>query len=375
VPVLRPLPIAILLTSFEPGGTERQMIELIRRLPPSRWCVHVACLHLRGRWRHKVLDAAASVAEFPIASFRRADTYRQALAFARWCARHGIALVHTSDLYSNIFGLPSAALARVPVRIGNRRGLYLELSPSHLAMQRAAFSCAHAIVANSNAAALRLQAERIAADRVVLVPNGLDLERFAPAAPRPQRRRVVTVANLRAEKGHQVLIDAAASVLQHYPDARFTLVGDGPERQAIEQRLARAGLAGAFTLLGEREDIHTVLQDADIAVLPSLTESLPNALLEYMAAALPTVASNVGGVPDVIEHGRTGLLVPAGDAVAMAHEIGVLMADPMMGTRLGRNARAEVQRLYSFPRMVAAIEDLYTRELARRGVLRTGRAA
>src|SRR4051812_27419653 len=92
-----PVPIAVVMTSFDPGGTERQMIELIRRLDPARWAVHVACFHARGGWFERVASAAASVTEFKVTSFKRPGTLRHMWAFARWCRAKGIAIVHTSD--------------------------------------------------------------------------------------------------------------------------------------------------------------------------------------------------------------------------------------------------------------------------------------
>jgi glycosyltransferase involved in cell wall biosynthesis len=374
VPVVSPTPIAVVLTSFEPGGTERQMIELIRRLPRSRWLVHVACLHARGRWQERVEEVAASVAEFPIHGFRRPDTCRQGLSFARWCTQHRIALVHTADFYSNVFALPSAAVARVPVRVGNRRGFYFELSRAHRAMQRASFACAHAVIANSSATAGQLRVERVPDRKISIVPNGLDVDLFG-IPRRHGRRRVIAVANLRPEKGHEVLVDAAEHVVTRFPDAHFTLVGDGPLRPAIESRLNAKGLTRAFSLLGERDDVPELLSNADIAVLPSRSESLPNAVLEAMASALPVVASQVGGVSDVIEHRRTGFLVPAGDSQALAERLCELMSDPLSAARVGLAARDEVKQRYSFDRMVTAIEGLYFRELARRGVIRAEQAA
>ena len=108
------VPIAIFMSSFDPGGTERQMTELVRRLDGSRFEVHVACFHRRGAWLARAEEHAASVAEFPISGFRRAATFTQARRFAAWCRERGIALVHTADLYANIFGLPAAALGGVP---------------------------------------------------------------------------------------------------------------------------------------------------------------------------------------------------------------------------------------------------------------------
>src|SRR5262245_16429951 len=225
----RPIPVAILMTSFEPGGTERQMIELVRRLDRSRWAVHVPCFHRRGAWAGRVFEAAASVVEFPITTFRSTSAITHMAAFARWCRTFKIAIVHTTELYANIFGLPGAALAGVPVRIGNRREINPDKSPAQIAMQRAAYAFAHRVVANSGAAAARLRLERVPARKITVIPNGLDVDTIQPCAPRPRLRKVTVVANLRPEKGHDVLIDAAVMVLRRYPDAQFECVGNGPE--------------------------------------------------------------------------------------------------------------------------------------------------
>ena len=161
------------MTSFEPGGTERQMIELVRRLDPERWAVHVACFHARGAWFNRVAEVA-SVAEFPVSTFRSLAAGRHIWAFAQWCRAKHIAVVHTTVLYSNIYGLPGAALANVPVRVGNRREINPDKSPAQIAMQRAAYSAAHKVVANSRAAADRLRLERVPARKVAVIANGLD---------------------------------------------------------------------------------------------------------------------------------------------------------------------------------------------------------
>lgn len=367
--------IAIVMTSFDQGGTERQMIELVRRLDRSRWNVHLACLHARGPWLTRAAEAVDTIAEFPISGFRRPDTCRQALAFARWCVRRRIDLVQTADFYTNTFALPAAAFARVPVRIGSRRGHNRDRSSGQLAMQRAAFGCAHAIVANSAAIADQLRADRVRADKITVIPNGLDVEAFAAAPARATRRRVVVVANLRPEKGYDVLIDAAADVLRRFPDARFECLGAGPELPGLERRLAGHGIGGAFTFLGQRDDIAARLAAADIFVLPSRHESLPNSVLEAMAAALPVVASAVGGVPELIDDGRTGLLWPSGDARALAEQLCRVMSDAELGTRLGAAARCEAESRFAFERMIAGFEALYIRELGRRGRARTEMAA
>src|SRR5262245_33969105 len=366
---MAPLPIAFVLTSFEPGGTERQMIELVRRLDRSRWQVHVACFRARGAWFGRVAEAAESVATFPIDSFKSRGMLRQMWAFARWCRSLHIVVVHTAALPSNVFGLPAAALARVPVRVGNRRELNPGKSRAAITLQRAAYSCAHAIVANSGAAADRLRLEHVPARKVTVIPNGLDATACARRVPRARLRKVVMVANLRVEKGHDVLIDAAVDVLRNVPDVRFDLVGAGPELDRLRTRARARGVADAITFAGHCDDVAARLADADVFVLPSRSEAFPNAILEAMAAGLPIVASAVGGILELIDDGRTGVLVPAGDPGALAHALCHVIADAPHTARLGEAARAEASARYSFDRMVGAFEQLYLSELARRGLV------
>ena len=352
-----PIPIGILFSSFEPGGTERQMSELVRRLDPARWQVHVGCFRAEGAWLDRVRDVAP-VTDFHVRSLRSAETLGRARAFARWCRERRIAVLHTADLPSNIFGQPAAALARVPIRIANRREVNPGRAAHELIAQRIGYACAHRVVANCTAAADRLRLEGVPSRKIAVIPNGLDFEAYAPREPIALVRRVATVANLRREKGHDVLLEAAAIVVRHFPDARFDIVGAGPERAALGTRAESLGLGAAVSFLGHCEDVPTRLAAADLFVLPSRSEAFPNAVLEAMAIGLPTIASSVGGLLEVIEHQRSGVLVPPDDPLALAGEISRLMADPARAAQLGAAARAHA-RNFSFARMVAAFERVY----------------
>jgi L-malate glycosyltransferase len=366
VPFDRPLPIAVGIPTFQPGGTERQMTELVRRLDSRRFEVHLVCIRREGAWFERAAEFAASVADFPIRSFTDRSTFHQMQAFARWCRGRQIALVHSSELYSNIFFLPGAAMARVPVRIGSRREIAAGKSLGQIAAQRGAYMFAHRIVANAEAAAARLRQEGVSARRISVVPNGLELSRFAPRTWRSKLRRVAMVANLRPEKGHSTLIDAAAIVLRRFPDARFDIVGDGPERARLQGAVISRGLSSAVSFLGHVEDVPLRLAAADVFVLPSESEAFPNAVLEAMGATLPVVATPVGGILEVVEHQRTGLLVPPRDPLALADAICRLFTAPAEARALASAGRALVESRYSFDRMVASIEQLYERELTRR---------
>jgi glycosyltransferase involved in cell wall biosynthesis len=361
------IPIAVVMTSFDPGGTERQMTELVRRLDSSRWQIHLACFDAKGPWFERAAERVASVSTFPVKSFMRPSAGHYIGQFARWCRERRIAVVQATEIYSNVFALPGAALARVPARIGSRRGLNSDRTRSLVALQRLAYACATRVVTNSRASADRLRLERVPEHKIAIVPNGLDFSPYAPRAPRTALRTVTVVANLRQLKGHDVLVEAAVAILQRFPDARFEFIGDGPERAALVARAAAHGIAHAFTFVGHCDDVPARLAAADIFVLPSRTESFPNAILEAMAAGLPIVASGVGGILELIQDRRTGWLVAPDDPAALAARVMHAMADPADASRIGAAARADALARFSFDRMVAGFDDLYSTELARRG--------
>ena len=370
------VPVAIFLTRFEPGGTERQMTELVRRLDSERFIVHVACFEQAGAWLPRVAERAASIAEFPIRGFARPATFRALLDFASWCRQQRIAVVQTCDLYANIFGLPGAALAGVPVRIGSRRELNPDKTAGQIRLQRQAYRCATKVVANSSAARAILEQEGVPGSAIAVIANGIDTTAFTdkplktPGAP----RRIITVANLRPEKSHETLIAAAGELAADFPDVQFQIVGDGPRRAELQALVRARNLDRTVVFLGHREDVPDLLRAADAFVLPSRSEAFPNGAIEAMAAGLPVVASAAGGLLDLIEPGRTGLLVAPENAGALAAALRRLFTEPELARRLGESGQAQVRQRYSFERMVASFEELYTAGLAARQVSSARRA-
>ena len=362
-----PIPIAIVLASLDPGGTEYQMSELACRLDPRIFDVHVVLLSGRGALRARVESCAVSIQEFPLTSFKSLAAGRQLARFASWCRAHHIRVVLASDFYANVFALPGAALAGVPVRIGSRRDVFIpERTPAQQRLQRLAYVFAHRVVANSTAAAERLIEEGVADSRVAQIGNGIDLDRF-PAVASPARRRVITtVANLRPGKGHDVLLRAAARLVRRIPDARVRIVGDGSRRAELERDAAALRISAQVEFLGHRADVPAVLSASDIFAFPSFMEASPNALLEAMAAGLPIVATRVGGIPEIIEHERNGLLVPPGDERALAAALARLIERPALAARLADQARRDVASHFSFDRMVGEFQELFLTELSAR---------
>lgn len=168
-----------------------------------------------------------------------------------------------------------------------------------------------------------------------------------------------TVAILRAKKGHAEILDAVPEVLKRFPGAHFVFAGDGAQTANLKARIAAEGLGENVHLLGLRRDVTNVLASLDIFVLPTHQEALGTAFIEAGAMGLPTVASNVDGVPEVVQDGRTGLLVPAQDGKALVEPICRLLADPVYRQGMGANAAEFVRRKFAREVMAEGMERLY----------------
>ena len=169
----------------------------------------------------------------------------------------------------------------------------------------------------------------------------------------------IIVARISGRKGHRTLIEAHDVLRSSHPAGRLLVVGDGPDKRAVEQLAGDLKLDGAVRFLGARSDVDTLLEAADYFVLPSDFEGLPMSVLEAMAHGLPVIASRVGGIPEVIEHDREGLLVPPADPLALAGAIGQLIADPALRRRLGEAARERVDRDFSLDATLRHYQRLY----------------
>ena len=272
----------------------------------------MACFHREGAWLSRIVERAASVVEFPIHGFARPVDGPATHHFARWCRRERIAVVQTCDLYANIFGLPGAALAGVPVRIGSRRELNPDKTAGRFVSSGWRIDAATKVVANSPAARRCSSGKASRRSSIAVIPNGVDLNAFADRKPTGPSGPSSPSPTCGAEKSHDTLLRGGRLLLRTHPDLRFLIVGDGPRRSELEELSHARGLAAHVEFLGHREDVPALLAAADAFVLPSRSEAFPNGVIEAMAAGLPVVASDVGGLLDLIDNGRTGLLVPPG---------------------------------------------------------------
>jgi glycosyltransferase involved in cell wall biosynthesis len=355
--------VCFLIDELATAGTETQLLALIRCLDRCRVTPYL-CL-LRG---HSAASLALEPTDCPVlrlgvGALTSPATLPRAWRFARFLRRERIDVVQVYFPDSSYFGVPVAWLARVPHRVRTRNNVGHWLTPLHRRLGRLLNLLTTATVANCKAARRALlEAEGPDPASVVVLENGVDLERFLvlpPPGARSGPRCVGAVANLRPVKGLDLLLEAAARLAPSHPDVVFRVAGEGEERAALEHGALRRGLAGRFVLQGSVADVPGFLAGLDVAVLCSRAEGMPNAVLEYMAAGRPTVATAVGATAELIEDGTHGLLVPPGDAVALARAIARLLGDPGLAGRLGEAARWRAREGYGRDAMVRRFEDFY----------------
>ncbi len=194
-----------------------------------------------------------------------------------------------------------------------------------------------------------------------VVHCGIDPAQYAADENREAGARLLFVGRLAAVKGLPVLFEAMQRLLPEHPDMHLTLIGDGPERPALEQDAAARDLTKATLFAGykSQSDVAQALREADIFVLPSFAEGVPVVLMEAMAAGKPVITTRIAGVPELVEHGRSGLLVAPGDATGLADAIATLLADATLRVRMGENGRATVRDAFNIDRESRWLADLF----------------
>jgi glycosyltransferase involved in cell wall biosynthesis len=355
------------------GGPERQMLGLARHLPSECRTLfltfaedgrcHEFLKHIR--WNGFEGDVVGfDTPNLPGATW---DVSRRLTRFsADVLVCHGYKANMVGRLAARSCGIPAVAVARGWTGESWKVRLYEAADRLHLRyMDR--------VVCVSHAQAVKVRRAGVPPAKIVVIPNAARLNIALPADVEARDQLgsfvadgadwlVIAAGRLSREKGFSILIDAARLVLDRLPSARFIVFGEGALRPALERQIAVAGLTHHFALPGHRSDFDQLLASADLFVLPSLTEGLPNVVLEASSAGVPVIATAVGGNPEIIVDGVTGRLVPPNDSQALANQIVHLLTDEAGRRRMGQAAREYVTRRFSFARQAEMYLTLF-REL------------
>lgn len=347
-----------LTLGLDVGGQEKLLVEFARHADRSRFELTFVSLTTRGA----LADDLEGLG-WPVIALEAPQGLRPSLMLrlARLFAKLRADVVHTHDDRPNVHGAPAARLAGVRRVIHTRHSQGTRLSRRQEWLVRAVSEFDDRFVCISQDSARFAVKQGVSRRRVVVLPNGIDLERFAHTGPATDGAAIL-VARLAPEKDVGTLLAAAARVATVHPDFRLLIAGDGPCRGGLETLASEANLGNVVDFLGVVRDVPGLLTKGRLFVLSSVTEGISLTLLEAMARGLPVIATAVGGNPEVVAAGRTGLLVPPRDPDALAEALGQLWTQPDLRARMGAAGRQRVEALFDVRRMVADYEALYLLE-------------
>lgn len=373
-----------LIDSFHQGGSERQALQLTRLLQESgNFEVKLASLNPEGtlRAQAEALELG-EIPSFPLTSFYDKNAFLQVRRLMAFLRRSRVDVLHTHDFYTNVFGMTGGSFSRTPVRIASMRETTGMRTSAQKSAQQIAYGFAHQVVANSIAVREELINKGTPAAKIAVIYNGLDVSGFNPTISRAEaivslglsetscaeQNKVVTIiANMRHEvKDYPMFLRAARRVTEAVPLAKFLLAGEGELTEQLIGLVKELGIEGKTHFLGRCESVGALLQVSDVCVLSSKAEGFSNAILEYMAAARPVVATNVGGAAEAIVAGETGYLVDSGDDLMMAERITQLLRNPEKARAMGEAGKAIVESKFSCAAQLAKTETLYETLLEKR---------
>ncbi len=360
--------IAQLIESDGPGGAESVVLELCTELRLRGHDVRPAVFGGGEGWLSGKLSAREFEVYLPIMRSSLPIDVRVLYEMCAWIREHEITILHAHDFIMSVYAAFAGYLTGVPHVITLHGGKYFATAWKRRMALKLAAAKALATVGVSQATCDHLSTTlSLPSGKVQLVANGVSPSR----GDREKSRRglglsendklILAVGNLYEVKGHRILVDAAAQLaaLEGLPAWRVAIAGRGDEEGRLREQIRQHGLDAQVELLGLRDDIGDLLSAADIWVMPSFSEGLPMALLEAMFAQLPIVCSAVGGIPDLLNGGPAGLLVPPHDSAALAGALQELLTDTRSGAALALRARELAEAQYSVAAMADRYETLY----------------
>jgi glycosyltransferase involved in cell wall biosynthesis len=367
-----PVQVLHLITELNTGGAQKALARLLSHLDRQRFVASVACLYNGDEVvAREIRSMGIPVTDLCMSAKYRWDAFWRLYHLLR---RERPTILHTWMFHTNIPGRVLGRLTGVPIVINSERTMGQE-DDWRYALNRFTHPLADRITCVSQQVAdFVVQRVGLPPEKTVVIPNGVQLEKFHDLPTTEEARSALhlpcdepligTVTRLDQVKRVDVLLKACARMER----AHTVIVGDGPERARLEAVAHRLGLAARVHFVGQQLDVRPWLAALDVFVLSSDWEGMSNALLEAMAARLPVVATAVGGTPEVVVDGITGLLVPPSDPAVLAKATSRLLSDLDLRSAMRQAGRARVERHFSIAETVRCTEDLYSTLLEQKGI-------
>lgn len=359
-----PVPISFCITELDPGGAERALVRLVLGLDRYEWEPSVVCLGPDAELVGVLRDGGVSVTCLNVTSKR---DFGVVLRLRKELKRTQPKLLQTFLFHANVVGRITAKLARVPhvvsgIRVAERRSKW----PLRIDRWTEFLVDRHVCVSQS-VADYSVQDAGLSESKVLAINNGVDFDAIASAQPvdlsqfgvPPDAKVMLFVGRLDPQKAPDVLLKSMQSVVREHPQTHLVMVGDGVLSESMRELAGLLSLSKQVHFVGRQADVAGFMKAADLLVLPSLWEGLPNVVLEAMAAGLPVVATAVDGTEEVIQHERNGWLVPPGVVDELATTLCRVLADSAAASQMASAAQALVSQHFTWERCVADYSRLY----------------
>ena len=372
--------VAYVIDHLRVGGAQRHLLEVVRGLDrreyaPEMWSAANDPGDLAAVFEREGVPVRSFGIRGTMMSPRTLSAVRRVAADFR---ARGVHVVHGYLFEGNFLAALVGRLAGTPVTLVSKRSLDRYDRFDRRAAAWLSNRLASRVTVNAEAVrTITIEHERCAPERIVLIPNGVALPSSvagstapaqAGADPRGDGPLVGMVGRLSWKKGYEFALAAVVKLKDRIPGLRFDVVGDGEQRAELEASARRLGLDGTVRFLGQRRDVPELMRTFDCYVLSSVIEGMPNALLEAMALGRPVVTTSAGGSAEVVIDGESGLVVPPGDADALANAVERVLRDADFARRIAAAGERRVRDNFSLDAMLHAFDRLYRDELARAGL-------
>ena len=363
--------VAFVIDNMDIGGTELNALRTAERLDRQAFDLRVVCFRDGGPLSDRYRRIGIPVTRIPVTNLHSAGTLASGAGFVSFLGRNRIQLVHSHDIYSNIFAVPWARIAGARV-IASRRWWHSLHNRRFKTANSLAFRFAHRVLANSSSVAESVhEMDHVPKRRITVIPNFADDHAFVAMEPErrlgersklgiePHHFLIGCVARLVPVKDHATLLQGFAAHVASHRESRLLLVGDGRLRSELEALSSSLALGNAVVFAGEWLPDFNVHQLFDASILTSVSEGLPNAIVEAMAARRAVVATSVGGNADAVIDGETGLLIQPGDSSAVAAALNRLADEPSARGRYADTGFAKAWEQYRAEPAIASLERMY----------------
>ena len=378
--------ILYLITSTNTGGTEKALLELIKRIDHDSWAVHVCSVKKPGRFSRALTDSSVRFFSLEMSESGRLSATLNFLPslikLVHIIRQVNPEIIHCFLFRANILGRLAGRIARTPIIISSIRVMEKDKPLKHLIDRLTASMVDKYMAVSESCRRFTIEQLGISPDKIITVYNGIDCREEetsdikTPSDNTDDVKKIALVGRFDRQKGHDVLLRALKIIMDRNTDLNLNtfFFGEGPDEEKIKAAINRMGLSGKVFFRGVIEDIRGTIAGMDLLVLPSLWEGLPNVLLEAMAEAKPVVASDIEGIDEIVVDGTTGILFEPGNPEAFAEAIMRLLCNQDLAEKMGRTGRAKAVKKFSIENTVAETLTVYQKLMKGMNCRSTGNA-